>query len=68
MPNLFAAVDLAAELCIPHIHLLPYNASSGAKYEWVGRDYGLLLNESNPPDVEALIARSNGKVAITIVG
>jgi len=37
--NLNAAADLAVELGIREIHLLPYNAAAGAKYEWLGRAY-----------------------------
>ena len=35
--NLAAAVDLAAKLDIREIQRLPFNASTGAKYEWLGR-------------------------------
>jgi pyruvate formate lyase activating enzyme len=39
--NIRALYKLAWELKISVIHLLPYNYSAAAKYEWVGRDYAL---------------------------
>ncbi|GHV11555.1 glycyl-radical enzyme activating protein [Spirochaetia bacterium] len=66
--NIAALYRLAAELKIATVHLLPYNYSAGAKYEWVGRDYPLdfLKDQSQVPEdllaidhpgVEALIVR-----------
>jgi pyruvate formate lyase activating enzyme len=71
--NLIAAVDLAVGLGIGEMQLLPYNAATGAKYEWIGRDY--LLFESGgrapvahaAPDVRALRERSGGLVKIDIL-
>ena len=39
--NVTAIYHLAAELKIRQIHLLPYNPSAPAKYEWVDRTYKL---------------------------
>ena len=65
--NLCAAVDLAAELRVPSMQLLPYNASAGAKYEWLGAEYALKDVKWREPDVPALIARAGGAVDITVV-
>ncbi len=42
--NVSAGFDLAREMGIQTVHLLPYNATAGAKYAWIGREYqpGLL--------------------------
>lgn len=37
--NITAAYQLAIDYGIQHVHLLPYNPSAGAKYEWVNRPY-----------------------------
>jgi pyruvate formate lyase activating enzyme len=39
--NIRTLYKLAGELNIAVIHLLPYNYSAGAKYEWIGRNYSL---------------------------
>jgi len=64
--NLFAAIDLAVELRIPAVQLLPYNASAGAKYEWIGRAYKFASAAPNAPDVAALKARSSQMVNVWI--
>lgn len=65
--NLAAAVDTARRLRIRHLHLLPYNAAAGAKYEWLGRTYHPLERIPREPDLEALQERGMGDVEITIV-
>ncbi|MCL2060517.1 MAG: glycyl-radical enzyme activating protein [Oscillospiraceae bacterium] len=65
--NLHSAVDLAVRLRIKEIQLLPYNAASGAKYEWIGRAYGIEPGEWSPPDVDALTKRAGDAVNISIV-
>jgi pyruvate formate lyase activating enzyme len=37
--NVAAAAALVGELGLKTIHLLPYNAAAGAKYQWIGRPY-----------------------------
>ena len=66
--NLRAAVDIAVELCIPEIQLLPYNVASSAKYEWIGREYSLAPISRSLPDVDALMKYANGAIQITING
>ena len=39
MENIKEAYKTAQRLEIRQIHLLPYNQSAGAKYEWCGRNY-----------------------------
>ncbi len=39
--NIESAYQTALRLNITEIHLLPYNAAAGAKYEWCGRTYEL---------------------------
>jgi pyruvate formate lyase activating enzyme len=39
--NIRTLYKLAGELNISVIHLLPYNYSAAAKYEWIGRHYSL---------------------------
>jgi pyruvate formate lyase activating enzyme len=41
LENVKMLYKLAADLNILTVHLLPYNYSAGAKYEWLGRDYSL---------------------------
>jgi len=46
--DLMALYTLAESLGLRTVHLLPYNSSASAKYEWVGRTYipGLLARQS----------------------
>jgi len=64
--NLFHAVDLAAELRIPEIQLLPYNPAAGAKYEWTGQPYRLGPAEWSPPDMGLLMRHAEGAVKIVL--
>ena len=64
--NLNKAVELAIELCIPEIQLLPYNAASSAKYEWTGQPYRLSPAEWSPPDMELLMQHAEGAVNIVL--
>ena len=64
--NLFHAIDLAAELRIPEIQLLPYNTAASAKYEWVGRPYRLSPAEWSPPDMDLLMQHADGAVKIVL--
>jgi pyruvate formate lyase activating enzyme len=43
--NITALYKLAKELRIYMVHLLPYNYSAGAKYEWLGKGYSLACLE-----------------------
>lgn len=44
--NVSAGFALACDMGIHSVHLLPYNASAGAKYAWMGREYPLDLLEA----------------------
>jgi pyruvate formate lyase activating enzyme len=68
--NIAATADLARDAGIAEIHLLPYNAAAGAKYAWLGREYGLsdLTPRSDGHMSElADIVRSRG-VAVVVGG
>ena len=54
--NISAGFALACELGIQSVHLLPYNASAGAKYAWTGREYPLGLLEAREGLHEELLA------------
>lgn len=43
--NIEQIYNFALQIGINKIHLLPYNANASAKYEWIGRDYGLKVVE-----------------------
>lgn len=49
---------IAKELKIAEVHLLPYNESAGAKYEWCGKSYGLEGLKGNMHQVERLRDRA----------
>lgn len=52
--NIAAAYRRAAKLGIEEVHLLPYNQSAGAKYEWCGRAYSLEALSQVDQDPQAL--------------
>ena len=56
MENVAAGFALACDLGIQSVHLLPYNASAGAKYAWLGREYPLGLLKARPGLHEELFA------------
>ena len=65
--NVTATADLAREIGIAEVHLLPYNAASGAKYAWIGREYTLAdLAPQAEERMEALaaIVRARGLTAV----
>ena len=52
-----AIYALAAELGITHVHLLRYNPSAPAKYQWLGREYGPgVLERQSGEYIDGLIA------------
>lgn len=66
--NVDAIYRIAEELKIREVHLLPYNESAGAKYEWCGKTYGLegltgnlhqaeLLKDRAPLNIKAVIMK-----------
>jgi pyruvate formate lyase activating enzyme len=64
--NIAATAAFLQECGLPSIHLLPYNPSAGAKYQWVGRDYSLLEQQTQSSEkMEELadICRSDGITA-----
>ena len=55
--NIMALYNLARDLRLSTIHLLPYNNSAGAKYTWLGKPYPLDypdMNAKSPEDILAL--------------
>ncbi|MDR1541511.1 MAG: glycyl-radical enzyme activating protein [Clostridiales bacterium] len=53
--NVLHAYGIAQRLNLEEVHLLPYNASSGAKYAWLDRQY-LLGEISQAPDLPEKLA------------
>lgn len=51
--NLRAIAAFMADAGLERVALLPYNASAGAKYEWLGLPYGI---EAEPQDADRLAA------------
>jgi len=41
-----AIAKFAAPLSVDRVVLLPYNSAAGAKYDWIGQNYGLTENDS----------------------
>lgn len=67
--NIRATAAFTRQVGLEVIHLLPYNSSAGAKYQWLGRDYLLedrLAQSSEKMEELAAICRSHG--LITQVG
>lgn len=58
---------IAAALQIEQIHLLPYNESAGAKYEWCGRAYELEGISGNLRQVELLKDRAPAGIQVVIM-
>ena len=58
---------IAAALQIEQIHLLPYNESAGAKYEWCGRAYELEGISGNLRQVELLKDRAPAGTQVVIM-
>ncbi len=61
--NIDATAAYARQVGVKTIHLLPYNASAGAKYAWLGRNYSLpdwQSQSSEKMDELAGICRSYG--------
>lgn len=66
--NIRAAYNLAAELAIGTIHLLPYNPSAPAKYEWCGRTYPAGQLVPDPRQYEKLLAMAPKFLRVIIAG
>jgi pyruvate formate lyase activating enzyme len=61
--NIAATAAFARELGLPTIHLLPYNAAAGAKYQWIGRNYDheqLTTQSAERMEELASICRAHG--------
>jgi pyruvate formate lyase activating enzyme len=52
--NLHDIYSLMRQAGLPHVALLPYNPSAGAKYEWLDRPYGLQGEPQDPAYLEHL--------------
>ena len=63
------AYRIAREFGIQEVHLLPYNASAGAKYAWLGLEYQLGARRRQEPDYLArLVALAPSALKVSIVG
>ena len=51
---------------LPRVCLLPYNPSSGAKYEWLGLDYGIEAERQGEGQIAGMLemARAAGLEAV----
>ncbi len=61
--NIASIAAFVRQIGLKDIHLLPYNSSAGAKYPWLGREYGLgerQTQSSEEMDGLAEICRSYG--------
>jgi pyruvate formate lyase activating enzyme len=61
--NIDATAAFASQAGIRTIHLLPYNTSAGAKYDWLGREYSLKdqpTQSSHKMNELAAICRAHG--------
>jgi pyruvate formate lyase activating enzyme len=64
--NIAATAAAMRQIGLETIHLLPYNTSAGAKYQWLGREYSLeaqSAQSSQHMDDLAAICRSYGLTA-----
>lgn len=67
MENVKKAYVTAEKLQIRQIHLLPYNQSAGAKYEWCGRKYELGDKEMDMPWAEKLCQAAPPQINVSIM-
>jgi pyruvate formate lyase activating enzyme len=65
--NVAAGYALACDLGIQSVHLLPYNASAGAKYAWLGREYALGLLEARQGLYKELLALAPPELIVEIM-
>lgn len=65
--NIKMAYETAQELEIRQIHLLPYNQSAGAKYEWCGREYSLGDREADMEQAEKIRNAAPDKIDVLII-
>jgi pyruvate formate lyase activating enzyme len=64
--NIEATAAFVSQLGLHSIHLLPYNTSAGAKYDWLGREYSLPERPTQSREKMeelAAICRSHGLIA-----
>ncbi len=65
--NLKSTVETARALGISTVHLLPYNHSAGAKYDWCGRTFMMPPGSAQEPDRNTLLAYGGEGVTVRIV-
>jgi pyruvate formate lyase activating enzyme len=65
--NITALYKLARELKISTIHLLPYNYSAGAKYEWLGKNYSLDFLKNRIQSPEEFLKIDHKDITIDII-
>ena len=61
--NIRATAAFASQAGVEEMHLLPYNSSAGAKYDWLGRDYewnGLERQTAEKMEALAAICQAQG--------
>jgi len=66
--NAAATFRFMREVGLRSAALLPYNPASGAKYDWLGREYGLAVEPQGPERLAALaeLARRAGVEAVIV--
>jgi pyruvate formate lyase activating enzyme len=65
--NIRTLYKLAGELHISVIHLLPYNYSAAAKYEWLGRKYRLDYAADRPQTPEELLKLDHPGLDVRVI-
>lgn len=65
--NLKNTVDIAHKLEISTVHLLPYNYSAGAKYEWCGLTFGMSGSLPQPSEITGLLDLGGDGVEVIVM-
>lgn len=65
--NIAPAYELANKLEIEEVHLLPYNSSADAKYDWCGKSYTLGRLSTRPGLYEELLNMAPKNIKVSIV-
>jgi pyruvate-formate lyase-activating enzyme len=65
--NLSGIFAFLKEAHLPSVALLPYNASAGAKYEWLGRPYEVQAQSQSRERLEEWLARARAQGLSAVV-
>lgn len=65
--NVRMAYETAVRLQLAEVHLLPYNQSAGAKYEWCGREYGLGERVQKRETLDGLLEAAPERLKVVVV-